>query len=235
MKVPIYQVIEKDIKEKIKDGILNEGDLIPSENELKDQYGISRMTVRQALSNLVNDGYIYRHKGKGTFVGSKKIDKKIQGLLSFTEQMSRLNRTVSNRLVSLSVIAADEHIAGKLFLQEGDEVYCVERVRYGDEIPVLFETLYIPKSMMKQLDETILSGSFYHYVEDVLNLKIQYCIQTIEAQLASQEVAAELGVTRQSPVLYITLNTFLDNGRPFEYVKAYYRADQYRFIQHAIR
>ncbi|MFH5881348.1 MAG: GntR family transcriptional regulator [Candidatus Izemoplasmataceae bacterium] len=235
MKTPIYQVIENDLKNKIKRGELAQGDMIPSENELKDMYGISRMTVRQALNNLVNEGYIYRHKGKGTFVGTTKIEKKIQGLHSFTEQMKSMNRTVSNRLVSLDVIPADDEVAAKLFINKGDEVYCIKRVRYGDDIPVLYEELHVPKRIMKEVTEEMINGSFYHYLEHVLKLKLQYAIQSIEAKLPSTIIAQELGITKQSPVLFITLNTFLDSGRPIEYAKAYYRADQYRFIQHAFR
>lgn len=235
MKVPIYQVIENDIKDKIKEGILQQGDMIPSENELKVTYDVSRMTVRQALNNLVNEGYLYRHKGKGTFVNVNKIEKKIQGLLSFTEEMRRMNRTVSNRIISIQVQEATEEVSAKLFLNKGEEVYLVERVRYGDHIPVLFEQLYVPKKMFKEINEDIMQGSFYSYVEDVLQLKINYCIQNIEAKSANNQISELLEISKHSPVLYITLNTFLENGRPFEFVKSYYRADQYRFIQHAIR
>lgn len=235
MRVPIYQIIENNLKKQIKNGELAQGDMIPSENELKRQYDTSRMTVRQALNNLVNEGYIYRHKGKGTFVGSSKIEKKIQGLLSFTEQMKSMNREVSTKIVGIKTIPANAEVAAKLFIDQGEEVYAIERVRYGDGIPVLFEQLHTPKRLIKSFDESKLEGSFYDYIEKELNLKIQYCIQTIEAKLPSQRVASKLGITKQAPVLYITLNTFLDSGRPFEYVKAYYRADQYRLIQHAIR
>ena len=75
MVLPIYKKIENDVKAKIQDGTYKGGDLLPSENELKDQYNVSRMTVRQALTNLVNDGYLYRHKGKGTFVSHNKLEK----------------------------------------------------------------------------------------------------------------------------------------------------------------
>ncbi len=235
MEKPIYQVIEKDIKEKINKGELQKGDMIQSENELKEIYHVSRMTVRQALNNLVNEGYLYRHKGKGTFVNHLKIEKKIQGLLGFSEEMKKMNRKVSNKIISIELLPADIEVSTKLFINQGDEVYLVERVRYGDDIPVLFERLYVPKNLFKAIDENIMQGSFYDYVEKDLQLKISYSIQTIEAKVADSKISELLEVQKQSPILYISLNTFLDNGRPFEYVKSYYRADQYRFIQHAMR
>ncbi len=233
--IPIYQVIENDIKSKIKSGLLSQGEMIPSENELKEKYSVSRMTVRQALTNLVNDGYLYKHKGKGTFVNTMKIEKKIQGLVSFTEEMTKMNRKVTNKIVSIELIPADEEVSAKLFLNKDDLVYLIERIRYGDNIPVLFEQLYVPNQLFKEIDKEMLKGSFYHYVEDILHLNINYSIQTIEARLATPEIADYLEISRPTSVLHISLNSFLDNGRPFEYVKSYYRADQYRFIQHAVR
>lgn len=87
MTTPIYLIIENDIKAAINNGSFKSGDLIPSENELKEKYNVSRMTVRQALNNLVNEGLLFRHQGKGTFVSNAKIEKSIQGIRSFTEEM----------------------------------------------------------------------------------------------------------------------------------------------------
>ncbi len=234
-KIPVYQVIENDIKEKINKGELKHGEMIHSENELKDIYFVSRMTVRQALNNLVNEGYLYRHKGKGTFVNNHKIEKRMQGLVGFTEEMRRMNKRVRSKVVTFTTIKADDEIANKLFLQPGEEVFAIERVRYGEDIPVLFERLFIPKAVFKDMNPEVMESSFYDYVENQLSLKINYCIQTLEAKSSNPRVSEMLEIQKSSPVLYITRNTFLDRGFPFEYVKAYYRADQYRFIQHSIR
>ncbi len=235
MAIPIYQVIESDIKEKIQAGTLKSGDLVPSENELKESYNVSRMTVRQALNNLVTDGYLYRHKGKGTFVSVRKIEKSIHGVRSFTEEMESMNRKVSSKVLEFSIQKATPEISEKLFLNEGEEVIRIERVRYGNEVPVLFEQLYIPRQIFKMLTIENMEGSFYKYVENHLNLRISHCIQTIEAKLSDTKTSTILDVDKHSAVLVITRNTFLNNGRPFEYVKSYYRADQYRFVQHAVK
>lgn len=230
-KIHIYQVIENDIKRKIKSGELKPGDLIPSENELKEMYSVSRMTVRQALSNLVNYGFLYRHKGKGTFVNKIKIEKNARGLHGFSEEMRRMNRDVKNEVISFNVISADEFISNKLFLNEGDELYKIERLRYVEEIPVLFEQLFVPKNLFKNINKSDLNKSFYNYVEEKLNFKINNCIRTIETLNSNKEVSNLLEIDEKSAVLFVTLNSFLDTGRPFEYVKSYYRADQYRFVE----
>jgi GntR family transcriptional regulator len=235
VKTPVYQIIENDIKEKIKKGELNHGDMIHSENELKDMYSVSRMTVRQALNNLVNEGYLYRHKGKGTFVNNIKIEKKMQGLIGFTEEMRRMNKKVRSKIITFDSIKADDEVASKLFLETGEEIYFIERIRYGDDIPVLFEQLHIPKRIFKDIDQKIMESSFYGYIANTLNIKISHCVQTMEAKAASTRIAEMLEIQKGAPILYMTRNTFLDRGFPFEYVKAYYRADQYRFIQHSVR
>lgn len=98
MAMPIYKTIENDLKKLINESELKSGDLVPSENELKEKYAVSRMTVRQALNNLVNDGYLYRHKGKGTFISQRKIEKNIHGVRSFTEEMAATNRCQPDRV-----------------------------------------------------------------------------------------------------------------------------------------
>lgn len=235
MATPIYKIIENEIKSKITQGELKSGDLVPSENELKDQYSVSRMTVRQALNNLVNDGYLYRHKGKGTFISLRKIEKNIHGVRSFTEEMAATNRKVSNKILVFETIEAPDDIANKLFLNPKDEVIHIERVRYGNDVPVLFEQLYIPANLFKTIEKENLEGSFYKYIETELGMQISYCIQSIEAISADSKVSIALEVNKHVPTLLILRNTFLSNGRPFEYVRSYYRADQYKFVQHAIK
>ena len=100
------------------DGILKNGDLVPSENELKDKYNVTRMTVRQALNNLCNEGYLYRHKGKGTFVSHRKIEKNIHGVRSFTEEMEALNKKISSRVLKFEKIIVPAPIAEKLFFNK---------------------------------------------------------------------------------------------------------------------
>lgn len=235
MQIPIYQIIENDIKEKILKGDLNSGDIIPSENQLKEMYDVSRMTVRQALNNLVNEGYLFRHKGKGTFVSRRKIEKNIHGVRSFTEEMESEGRTVKSKIIRFEVISPNKDIKEKLFLDNDSKVIAIERIRYGDDIPVLHEELYIPHDLFKDLSEKDMKNSFYKYIENHTEFKISYCLQSIEAKNANLEISNSLEITKTAPVLEIIRNTFLNNGRPFEYVISTYRSDQYRFVQYALK
>ncbi|VEU79793.1 GntR family transcriptional regulator [Haploplasma axanthum] len=235
MQLPIYQIIENDIKEQIKNHKIKSGDPIPSENQLKDMYNVSRMTVRQALNNLVNDGYLYKHKGKGTFVSKRKIEKNIHGVRSFTEEMKAMGRVVKNEVIKFDEIEPTNEIREKLFLNENEKVIHIERVRYGDDIPVLHEELYIPHDIFKDLTIEDMSESFYQYVEGTKGYKISHCVQSIEARTPDKNISNALKISKNDPVLNIVRHTFLGNGRPFEYVISTYRSDQYRFVQYAVK
>lgn len=233
--IPVYFKIENDIKEKILSGKYKSGDKIPSENELTEIYDVSRMTVRQAMNNLVNDGYLLKYKGKGTFVSNNKIEKNIQGVRSFTEEMEASGKKVSSKIISMKEMTPDKSVSEKLFLEKGDKVYKIERIRYADQLPILFENLYIPQNIFKNIPKKVFEGSFYNYIENELRLKIAYCHQTIEAKMPPQNISESLKITKQLPILFIIRHSFLSNGRPFEYVESSYRSDQYKFVQSAYK
>lgn len=235
MKIPIYQKIENDIKEKINNKEIKEGDLIPSENQLTEIYNVSRMTVRQALNNLVSEGYLYKHKGKGTFVSQRKIEKNIHGVRGFTEEMESLGKVVRSEVTKFELIIPKAEIAEKLFLNGEDKVFYIERTRYADDSPVLHELLYIPYTMFKDLTKEDMAKSFYNYIEDLSTYKISHCMQSIEALGSDRQISDVLEIAKNSPILRIVRNTFLSNGRPFEYVISTYRSDQYRFVQYAFK
>ena len=235
MEKPVYQIIENDIKKQIKSKELKSGQIIPSENKLREKYNVSRMTVRQALNNLVTEGYLYKHKGKGTFVSQRKIEKNIFGLRGFTEEMQAIGRKVKSKVVNFKKVIPDDEIAQKLFLEANQEAFYIERIRFGDETPVLFEVLYVPCDLFKELTINDLNKSFYKYIEDNTAHRISHCFQIIEAKLSNKEIEKALELDNSSPILNIIRNSFLDNGRPFEYVISSYRADQYKFVQHAVK
>jgi GntR family transcriptional regulator len=231
----MYQIIEADIKNRIASNELQIGDMIESENVLKEKYGVSRMTVRQALSNLVNEGYLYRHKGKGTFVNDLKLSKKIYGFIGFSEEMKLSNKSVDNEIIEFALIEASDKVADKLLINKGEKVYKVVRLRYGDHIPVLLEELYVPHRLFKDLRKEVFETSFYDHVENEMGYKMSYCTQKIEAINCNEEKAKLLHIDPGAALLYISLISYLDNGRPFEYVKSYYRGDQYHFLNRSFR
>jgi GntR family transcriptional regulator len=227
--LPIYYQLEEGIKEAIQQQELIPGEMIPSEREYAEKYGISRMTVRQALSNLVNDGYLYRQRGKGTFVAHQKIEQPLQGLTSFSEDMRSRGLEPSTRVISFTEVEASHDLAAKLEVEAGALLFELKRVRLADQLPMAYEMLYISKELAQGLTKEIAVNSIYDYIENKLGLKIQHGRQVLEASIARKTEAEMLEVAEGAPVLLIERRTTLDTNKPFELVRSVYRADRYKF------
>ncbi|WP_280769233.1 GntR family transcriptional regulator [Salipaludibacillus daqingensis] len=228
--IPIYYQLEEKIKGQIEQGELKTGDMLPSEREYADRFEISRMTVRQAISKLVNDGYVYRKKGTGTFVAEKKIEQPLQGLTSFTEDMKTRGMKPSNRLIHFRVVPATSYTASALNIDEGAPVYEIQRIRLADGVPMALETNYLSESLNPRLTEEVVQSSLYDFIENKLNKKIGEATQIIESSIVTEKEMELLEVKKGSPVLIIERKTYLDDGTPLEVVKSAYRADRYRFM-----
>lgn len=233
--MPMYYQIEEDLKQRMEVSEFTPGKMVPSERELSEYYDVSRMTVRQAVSNLVQEGFLYREKGKGTFVAEKKIEQPLQSMTSFTEDMKQRGMEASSKLIEFEIITAPTDILRKLSLPEESQVYKVQRIRYADQKPMAVETTFIPVELIPGLTKEIVQGSLYHFVEEKLNLSIKKATQIIEATIADDHLADHLQAPAQSAVLYIERHSMLADGSPFEVVKSAYRADRYKFISDIFR
>jgi GntR family transcriptional regulator len=228
--IPLYYQLEEHIKELIEEGELKPGDALPPEREYAEKYQISRMTVRQAFTQLVNNGYLYRIQGKGTFVADRRIEQALQGLTSFTEDMKARGLKPDSKLIVFEIIPATIQIANQLSITEYSPVYEIKRVRLADGVPMAIETNYISANLIKGLTEEIVNQSLYGYIEGQLNLQIDNASQVIESSVASQSEAKLLNINKSAPIMLIQRNTFLKDGTPVEFVKSVYRADRYKFM-----
>ncbi|HJV32215.1 MAG TPA: GntR family transcriptional regulator [Bacillales bacterium] len=228
--IPIYYQLEEHLKELIENGELKPGDAIPPEREYAEKYQISRMTVRQAFTHLVNAGYLHRIQGKGTFVAERKIEQPLQGLTSFTEDMKARGLKPGSQLIQFEMIPATTQIANQLSIQEYAPVYEIKRIRLADDVPMALETNYISANLIKGLTEQIVNQSLYSYIETQLGYQIDHASQVIESSIANQIEAEHLKIKKGSPVMLIQRNTFLQDGTPVEFVKSSYRADRYKFM-----
>jgi GntR family transcriptional regulator, N-acetylglucosamine utilization regulator len=228
--IPIYYQIEEYIKELIENSELRPGDSLPPEREYAEKYQISRMTVRQAFTKLVNEGYLYRLQGKGTFVAERKIEQPLQGLTSFTEDMKARGLEPGSQLIHFEIIPATKLIAGQLLIAEYGPVYEIKRIRMADSVPMALETNYISANLVEGLTEQIVNKSLYAHIEGQLDLGIDSASQIIESSIASQSEANYLKISKGAPVMLIQRNTFLKDNTPVEFVKSVYRADRYKFM-----
>ncbi len=227
--LPIYYQLEEGIKELIENGTWTPGDMIPSERELSLKHGISRMTVRQAVNNLVNDGYLMRRRGKGTYVAVKKIEQALKGLTSFSEDMRSRGMEPATKVIHFDILPAPARIGEQLKLKEGEEVYEIKRVRLADNRPMALETMYISRALVPDLREEKVIGSIYEFIEKDKKMKISSGKQVLEASVARKAESEILDIKEGAPVLMIQRNSFLADGTPLEVVKSVYRGDRYKF------
>ncbi|MBQ0138765.1 MAG: GntR family transcriptional regulator [Kurthia sp.] len=227
--IPIYVQIEEELKHKIYLGEYKVGEPIPSERNLSLYFGVSRMTVRQAITNLVSTGKLYREKGRGTYVAVPKLEQPLNGLTSFTEDMYARGLTPSTKVVKFEKQIPPFDVAQDLLLENDEEVYFMVRIRNADQKPMAIERTYIPVKVLPDLTEKLVSESLYKIVEEVYGLPIGNAIQQMEATNVAKEDRKYLHLEPNAVVLTIKRISLLKNGQPFEVVQSAYRADRYKF------
>ncbi len=228
--IPIYIQIEEILKQRIYLEDYKIGENIPSERELSVQFDVSRMTVRQSITNLVNSGLLYREKGRGTYVANPKLEQPLMGLTSFTEDMRARGMEPSSKVLRFEKIIPPVDVAGDLLLEPGEEVFFVVRIRNADAKPMAIERTYIPVKVYPELDEKKIMGSLYALIEAKFHQKIGNAIQQMEAAIVAKEDSKCLQINGTAPVLIIKRISYLADGVPFELVRSTYRADRYKFI-----
>ena len=227
--IPIYIQIEEQLKQQIQQGDFPVGTAISSERELTERFDVSRMTVRQAITNLVNEGLLYREKGRGTFVASPKVEQPLNGLTSFTEDMMARGMVPSSKMINFEILEPDSDIAVALQLAQGDKVYFVERIRFADDKPMAIERTYLPVERFPDLDQNSFKGSLYAMIEKDQQLTISRATQLMEAGLVKKEDADLLHIKPPAAILMIERISYLAGEMPFEVVRSTYRADRYKF------
>jgi GntR family transcriptional regulator len=236
--VPKYHQLYDILRQKINSGDWKPHEAIPSERELETLYNVSRTTVRQAINLLVNDGFLYREHGRGTFVARPKLQHSLHLLTSFTDDMRQRGLQPGQRLLNLEYVAPSAWVRQRLELPpEMDEVLKVERLRLGDDEPVGIHVAYLPLDpdqalTAQDLDE---AGSLYELLESRFNLIPVEADETLEATAANEREATLLHVPVGSPLLLIERTTWSQQHRPVEFVKMLYRADRYKYGIHITR
>jgi GntR family transcriptional regulator len=228
--VPIYSQVERIVMDMIDSGRLSPGQRAPSERQIADTLGISRMTARAAMSSLVADGYLYSVPGKGTFVANPKMRQDLLELTSFTEDMRKRGLKPGARLLELGVTnGAPEKIYGALGLSGADGLLRIHRLRTADGEPMCLETSYLPKDYATWLfEEDLESGSLYRLLESH-GVELVSAEEHLEATLVRETESELLTVPVGYPALLIERTTYTEEDKAIEFVKALYRGDRYRF------
>jgi GntR family transcriptional regulator len=228
--VPLYFQLAELIKEQIKHGALKPGYRLPAERELAEQASISRMTVRQAINHLVQEGVLVVKHGAGTFVAEPKLTHEALHLSGFTEEMARRGITATSRVLEQALVMPAQPAATALNLQSSERAVKVVRLRLLDDAPVLLEMSLLPSRLCPGLEHTDLEDrSLYSTIEQQYALSPRRARQSLEALVPDANERQLLGLSRGIGVIAVQGVTYTDGDVPIEYFRALYRGDRFRF------
>jgi GntR family transcriptional regulator len=209
---------------------LRVGQAIPSERQLTQEIGVSRLTVRAAIDELVRDGYLDRRHGSGTYVTEPKIAQPLT-LTSFSEEMRRRGMVPGSRTLELTVTSAGARLARRLQVSPEEPLVRVKRLRLADSEPMAMEVLHIPEALVPGLTKADLENrSFYELLAERYEIVIGSGTQTIEPTVTNEEESEVLGVPLHTPAFLFERTTVSESGRTVEFVRSIYRGDRYRLV-----
>ncbi|HKR44391.1 MAG TPA: GntR family transcriptional regulator [Paraburkholderia sp.] len=227
---PLYVQIKDTLRERILNGTYAPHSQMPSEHELCALFGVSRITVRQALGDLQKEGLVFRLHGKGTFVSRPKAFQNVTSLQGFAEAMSSMGYEIVNQLRSFRIIKADRHVAQRLNLPEGAPVAEIHRVRMLNREPVSLELTWVPEALGKRLaNADLATRDIFLILENDCGVPLGHADVSIDAILADDDIARALRVEDGSPVLRIERLTHDAAGNPIDYEYLYFRGDAFQY------
>lgn len=230
---PLYQQIRDRIAGDIRDGLLQPGDRVASETELERVHGVSRITVRQAIAALVQDGELYRVPGKGTYVASPTVAP-LAAFTSFSENMRAQGLVPSYQVITCGWENPTDRVRSDLGLGPGERVFQLERLLLADGEPMCLQYGAYPERLLRGMahlltPETFNTTSLYQLLEERLDLRLERAEEILEPALANRKEVRLLGIVEQSPVLVVRRVAWLVSGEPIESVKLVFRGDKYRY------
>ena len=228
---PIFKQISDALRHDIAMGVLKHDDALPSERDYAEKLKVSRMTVRAAINELVQEGLLIRQPGRATVVANGKINKNAVGFMSFSEDMKSRGMSASSRLLNCREETADAAVAAQLGLSAGARVILIERVRFANSEPMAIESAYLPHQRFAGLMKYDLTQhSLYDLMEQHFGARPKLADETIEAVQLTTAEAKLLAVRPASPALLARRVTRDTEGKVIEVAKAIYRGDRYRMV-----
>lgn len=228
-KKPLYRQIADAIRLRIERGELKAGDALPTEAALQTEYGVSRVTVRQALKQLTEQKVIESIQGSGSYVKEERVNYDIYQLTGFDEKLADRQVTTHSEVHVFEVIGADESLASQLQLKTDDKIWHVKRVRFIKHKPVAMEETWMPLSLFPDLTWSVMEGSKYHFIEEIKKQVIDRSEQEIVPVMPTDEIAGILNIDPTKPILEKISRGFLQDGQIFEYSRNVFNSDDYRF------
>ena len=229
--IPLYIQIRESLKAQIGQGLLTPGQKLPSEDELAANFGVSRMTVRQGLTSLIDDGLLYRRHGLGTFVSNSDVERDHRRLTNFFESCRRRGKEAGAQVVQFETIPATHAVAEALHITTGDPVVRIVTLRTIDGKPVTLHAAQLPAALFPELQTAnpqelqLESRHVWELVEDY-GYELSHVTERVEAQPADEDLADVLNISVGSPILYGARVVYATDGTPLKYADCYNRGDK---------
>lgn len=228
--VPLYTQLRELLRSRILTGVYKSHSQMPSEHDLVRTFGVSRITVRQALTDLQQEGLIFRIHGKGTFVAKPKATQNLWRLEGFGEAMSASGHETYSRVLGHKVMRATPAIAAQLGLAAGAEVLELRRLRHLDREPISLDVSYLTRELGERLvREDLARRDVFLILENDLGIALGNADLHIESVAADAGVARALAVEERSPILRIQRLTFTAGGTPLDFEYLFYRGDSFQY------
>lgn len=224
--VPKHYRIREILRRRIRD--MEVGEMLPTEAELCEAYGVSRTTVRKALERLAYEGLVHRVQGKGTFVAPPKLKGRyVQTSAGFYDEASSRGLHLRTEILEQVRVEAHDRIAAELGLRAGDPVMKLVRLRFVDEAPMLLSYSYVSEDLCPGITEQdFVKGSLYAVMRRVYGVEIHRGIRVIESAVCDGEEAKLLGIRPNAPLLVVAGTMYDSSGAPVEYGIAKHRGDR---------
>jgi len=228
--IPLYQQLEQRLRSDIASGVYGPGDRLPAEPELMRTFAVSRITVRQALSDLGAEGLVIRRHGKGTFVAERRIAHDLVRLTDFVEDMQLAGLVPSSHVLEFTRVQADSDVAKVLDLAPRTEVVRVGRLRMANAQPIAYDTTWLPLRYGALLRaEDLVVETIYHILETRYGIPIERGVFSFSAACATPHLASTLGVHIQTALLVIERIPDTRHDEPLYMQRRYYRPDRVRY------
>jgi GntR family transcriptional regulator len=221
------EILRRHVLELI-DGSMAPHDKLPTERDLAEQFSVARLTVRQVLGKLENEGRVYREQGSGTFVSEPRIQKSLE-LTSFSEDMRSRGLRPGSLATFVERKPAGASVGASLQMSPRDEVIHIHRVRTADEVPICIEESYIPADLAPGIVDSEIDGSLYDLLQTRFHVRLDRAEQTIRVTTLEPREAALLGTAEFSPAFDVRRVGIDSRGRHVEYAQSIYRGDRYSY------
>lgn len=225
-----YKELAKILRKNIEEGVYQETGRLPTEDNLMEEYQVTRYCVRNAINILVDLGQVYLVQGSGMFTRASKR----KGCLSLGTTKGVTGEVedgkVESKVIRLETIQADQELVERMKCAIGTPIYHIVRVRYIDGEPLSVEDTYYNKEMVSYLDEKIAEGSIFHYIKSNLGLNIGFADKVLFADKLTKEVAHYLELETGDPTIVIEDDVYLTNGKMFNASHVYYHYKRAKFF-----